>query len=237
MREVTGWHLDEDGRLRCVRAADLAGVALEERLPPTDPVAYHGRQGQITHWPASSSRSVVVCGSLRRLRVAWELDFAPEVACFSGEPVELHWLEGRRRHRWRPDFVARLRDGSRQVVVVRPPRGMGATWTARMAALEEVAHAAGWQVALRQVPRGHRLENLRWLSDYRFPERPAPEEESAVLRAFARRRPLYEGVAACGVPEYVARDLAYRLLWHKRLLFDWDVPLLGGARVWAAPGQ
>ena len=233
MRDVIGWHRDDDGELTCSRADGLAGVALEKRQPPTDPVAYNGRQGIITAWP-SSSRSKVVCGSLRRLRVAVEMDFDPDVAQFSGEPVELRWQSGRARHRWRPDFVALRQDGSRCVVVVRPPRNMGPLWRERVSALDEVAQAARWEVQLRSVPRGVRLANLMWLADYRFPEAASPVQEQAVLEAFRQERPLREGVAACGVPKLAAMDLAYRLLWRRQLLFNWEQPLLPGARVWTA---
>ncbi|MFJ9523580.1 TnsA-like heteromeric transposase endonuclease subunit [Kitasatospora sp. NPDC101801] len=232
MRDIVGWHLDELGELASSRAADLAGVALEERRPPTDPVAYHGRQGIITAWP-SSSRSMVVCGSLRRLRVAVELDFTADIGQFSGEPVELHWLQGRVRHRWRPDFIARTRRGSRCAVVVPPERRAGPQWQERLAALQEVAKAAGWTVRLWPVPRGTRLANLMWLADYRFPAPGERDREDAVLAAFRQPRPLDEGVAACGVPELVALDLAYRLLWQQRLRFDWTRPLLADAPVWA----
>jgi hypothetical protein len=232
MRDIVGWHLDEHGELTSSRAADLAGVALEERQPPTDPVAYHDRQGIITAWP-SSSRSRVVCGSLRRLRVAVELDFTAGIGQFSGEPVELHWLQGSERHRWRPDFIARTCDGSRCAVVVPPERRSGPQWQERLAALHEVAQAAGWTVRLWPVPRGTRLANLMWLSDYRFPAQHEHEREKAVLDAFRRRRPLREGIAACGVPQLVALDLAYRLMWQQRLRFDWTRPLLADALVWA----
>ncbi|MEU2415960.1 TnsA-like heteromeric transposase endonuclease subunit [Streptomyces sp. NPDC013099] len=233
MRGVSGWHLDEWGELTASSAAALTGVALEERQPPTDPVAYHGRQGKITAWP-SSSRSKVVCGSLRRLRVAVEMDFDPEVMRFSGEPVELHWASGRARYRWRPDFVARMRDGSRLVVVVRPPRGFGPQWQERLAALDEVAQAAGWQVRVRSVLGGTQLENLMWLADYRFADGVAPEQEQAILDAFRRKRPLFEGAGASGVPQLTAVDLVYGLMWQRRLLFDWDQPLPRGPLVWTA---
>ncbi|OKI85894.1 hypothetical protein AMK10_35440 [Streptomyces sp. CB02058] len=233
MRNVSGWHLDEWGELTASSAAALAGVALEERQPPTDPVAYHGRQGKITAWP-SSSRSKVVCGSLRRLRVAVELDFDPEVIRFSGEPVELHWQSGRAKYRWRPDFVARMRDGSRCVVVVQPPRGFGPRWQERLAALNEVAHAAGWQVQMRSVLEGTQLENLMRLADYRFADGVDPKQEQAVLDAFRRKRPLFEGAGASGVPELTAVDLVYGLMWQRRLLFDWEQPLPRGPLVWTA---
>ena len=67
--------------------------------PPTDPVAYHGRQGKLTDWWSATTGTLVVCGSKRRTYVATELDFDPAISRFAGEPVELHWEQGRIRHR------------------------------------------------------------------------------------------------------------------------------------------
>jgi hypothetical protein len=117
-------------------------------------------------------------------------------------------------------------------VIVPPARRSGPQWQERIAALHEVAQAAGWTARLWPVPHGTRLANLMWLSDYRFPAQHEQAREKAVLAAFRRPRPLDEGTAACGVPQLVALDLAYRLMWQQRLRFDWTRPLLGDAPIW-----
>lgn len=230
---VMGWHLDEKGQLICSTPQELEQVPLEERRPPTDPMAYHGRSGVVTRWWSATNRSSVVCGSLRRMRVAIELDFQPGVVRFSGEPVELHWQVGKARRRWRPDFVIRTAGGHRAVVVVRPekPRPQ---WRERLEVLNEVAQLAGWRVHEREVPRGVRLANLEWVAGYRQPFPVSPEEQVALLAAFRRRRPLLKGVDASGLPRLSGLDLAYRLVWERRLDIDWEVPLLPTSFAWAA---
>ncbi|MFF3277333.1 TnsA-like heteromeric transposase endonuclease subunit [Streptomyces chrestomyceticus] len=233
MRDVRAWHLDEDEQVVCVAPAALWGVALEERQPPTDPVAYHGRQGKLTHWWSSTTGTLVVCGSKRRTYTAAELDFDPGVSRFAGEPVELHWAEGRIKHRWRPDFITVTRSGVRQAVVLARAR-MGAQWHERLAALQEVAAEAGWQVQVREVPHGIRRDNLLLLADYRQPAVCDRGHERALLAAFGQPRPLCEGVADSGVPDLLGRDHVYRLIWRRRLRIDWDRPLLPISLVWKA---
>jgi hypothetical protein len=233
MTDVMGWHLDQGGELTCSTPADLALVPLEEQRPPTDPVAYHGRQGVITRWWSSTNRSSVVCGSLRRTRVAMEMDFDPDVVRFSGEPLELHWQSGQARRRWRPDFMARTADGRRAVVVVRPEEP-GPQWRERLAVLGEVAQQADWRVQERSVPCGVRRANLEWAAGFRQPFPVTRQEERALLAAFAQRRPVLDGVAASGLPYLSGLDLAWRLVWQRRLLADWDAPLLPTSLAWAA---
>ncbi|KUM68074.1 TnsA-like heteromeric transposase endonuclease subunit [Streptomyces griseorubiginosus] len=232
MRDVKTWHLDEGGRLVCAAPKALWGVALEERQPPSDPVAYHGRQGKLSDWWSATTGTLVVCGSKRRTYVATELDFDSAIRRFAGEPVELHWEQDRIRHRWRPDFIALTRKGIRQAVVLAPHR-MGPQWRERLAALREVAAQAGWSVCVRAVPHGVRRENLLLVADYRQPAVCEDAHERALLAAFRQPRPLAEGVTASGVPDFLGFDHVYRLIWRHRLDIDWGRPLLPFSPVWA----
>ncbi|MEU6347180.1 TnsA-like heteromeric transposase endonuclease subunit [Streptomyces sp. NPDC046977] len=236
MDSVWAHHLDERGLLVRSAPGELRGVALEERKPPSPPVAYHGRKSVVTWWWSATTRTQVACGSLRRMRVAIGLDWDPSVAWFSGEPVELRWqtTKGRRR-RWRPDFIARTTDGDRIVVAVEPEKP-DQEWRDKLVLLHTVAAEAGWRVEVRQVPHGVRRNTLEWLAEYRGPD-PIEDEaacEQALLRAFAEPRTLIDGARASGIPELLALDHAYRLIWRHRLHIDWDAPLLPTARAWAA---
>jgi hypothetical protein len=228
-------HLDERGRLVSAAPAGLVGVAVEERRPPSEPVAFHGRSGKLSALWCVTTGGHVVCGSLRRRRVALELDFDPDIAWIGGEPVELHWQGERGRRRWRPDFVVRTVTGARQVVLVEPEVG-GPQWREELEVVRQVAVAAGWQVSVRRVPEGVRLANLEWAADYRQAARVPAAEREAVEEAFRRECPICEGVRASGVPYALALDLVYRLVWRHRLDIRWDRPLMPRATAWLADG-
>jgi hypothetical protein len=219
--------------------ADLRGVPLEERRPPSEPVAHQSRRGFLTHWWSATTGTKVVCGSLRREAVARELDFDPQVCWFGGEVVELQWTaqDGRRR-RWRPDFMVRTTSGVRQVVAI-TPEVIDASWEEKLSVLRQAAHGAGWLVRTRPCPTGVRRDNLETAASYRHPE-PIEDEQAcvqALLAAFTAPRPICQGAAASGLPGLLALDLAYRLVWRRRLDIDWQQPLLPTAPAWAAPGE
>ncbi|KAF5990828.1 TnsA-like heteromeric transposase endonuclease subunit [Streptomyces sp. WAC00263] len=235
MRDVRVCHLDERGELVSAAPAGLVGVTLEERRPPSEPVAFHGRPGKLSDWWCATTGGHVVCGSLRRRRVALELDFDPEIAWIGGEPAELHWQGARGKRRWRPDFVVRTVTGARRVVLVKPEKD-GPQWREDLEVVRHVAAAAGWQVSVRRVPEGVRLANLEWAADYRQAVRVPAAEQDAVEDAFRRERPIGEGARASGVPYAAALDLVYRLVWQRRLEIHWDQPLMPRATAWLADG-
>ncbi|MET8205881.1 TnsA-like heteromeric transposase endonuclease subunit [Streptomyces sp. NPDC005373] len=235
MHEVRVCHLDEHEQLVSAAPAALVGVALEERRPPSEPVAFHGRPGKLSDWWCATTGGHVVCGSLRRRRVALELDFDPDIAWIGGEPVELHWQGARGRRRWRPDFVVRTVTGARQVVLVEPESD-GPQWREDLEVARDVAAAAGWHVSVRRVPQEVRLANLEWAADYRQPVRVSALEREVVEEAFRRERSIGEGARASGVPYAAALDLVYRLVWQRRLDIHWDQPLMPRAAAWLADG-
>ena len=161
----------------------------------------------------------MVCGSLRQWRLAVELDFEPAWAAFSAGPVELRWRAGGRLSPVAPGFPARTADGMREVLVLKPP-GQDSLPAARLQVLEEVARAAGWRVRQVREPTGLRGRNLGWLAGYRFPEGDEDGQGQALLEAFGQPAGLRAGVAASGLDELTGLDLAYRMLWQRRLLFD-----------------
>ncbi|MFJ3339144.1 TnsA-like heteromeric transposase endonuclease subunit [Streptomyces sp. NPDC086766] len=199
----------------------------------SEPVPYRGRKGIITYWPVATREQTVVCGSLRQWRLAVELDFEPAWAAFSARPVELQWRVGGCLRRWRPDFVARTAEGVREVLVLKPS-GHKSLPAARLEVLEEVARAAGWRVRQVREPSGLRGRNLGWLAGYRFPVGAETGQAQALLEAFSQPTGLRTGVAASGLDELTGLDLAYRLLWQRRLLFDMAQPLLPDALAWTA---
>ncbi|WP_256959405.1 TnsA-like heteromeric transposase endonuclease subunit [Streptomyces viridochromogenes] len=230
---VVALYREPYGPVRSCGAAGLRGVALEEFGPVSEPVPYRGRKGIITYWPVATREQTVVCGSLRQWRLAVELDFEPAWAAFSASPVELRWRAGGRLRRWRPDFVARTAEGGREVLVLKPPRQESLP-AVRLEVLQEVAQAAGWRVRQVREPSGLRVRNLGWLAGYRFPAGDEEDQGRALLKAFRQPTGLRAGVAASGLDELTGLDLAYRMLWQRRLLFDRAQPLLPDAMAWTA---
>ncbi|MFF4666994.1 hypothetical protein [Streptomyces sp. NPDC001282] len=233
LREVVALYREPYGPVRWCGAAGLRGLALEEFGPVTEPVPYQGRRGVITYWPVATREQTVVCGSLRQWRLAVELDFEPAWVAFSVGPVQLRWREGGRVRRWCPDVVARTSGGVREVLVLKPP-GRESLSAARLEVLGAVARAAGWRVRQVREPAGLRGRNLGWLAGYRFPAGDENGQGRALLQAFREPAGLRAGVAASGLDELTGLDLAYRMLWQRRLLFDIAQPLLPDAVAWAA---
>ncbi|GAA2679526.1 TnsA-like heteromeric transposase endonuclease subunit [Streptomyces lunalinharesii] len=232
-QDVVALYREPYGPVRLCSAAGLRGVTLEEFGPVSEPVPYRGRKGIITYWPVATREQTVVCGSLRQWRLAVELDFEPAWAAFSAGPVELRWRAGGRLRRWRPDFLARTAEGVREVLVLKPA-GRESLPAVRLEVLEEVAGAAGWRVRQVREPSGLRVRNLGWLAGYRFPAGDEEGQEQALLEAFREPAGLRAGVAASGLDELTGLDLAYRMLWQRRLLFDIAHPLLPDAVAWTA---
>ncbi|GCD48428.1 TnsA-like heteromeric transposase endonuclease subunit [Streptomyces paromomycinus] len=197
-------------------------------------MAYHGRPGKLSNWWCATTGGHVVCGSLRVRGVALELDFDPDIAWIGGQPVELRWRGARGKRRWRPDFMVRTVGGARHAVVVAPDKGDGPQWRENLEVLHEVAAAAGWRVSVHHVPARMRLENLELAGEYRQPMTVPAQEQEALEAAFYHERPLAEGVLVSGVPQGLAMDLAYRLVWQRRLTVHWDRPLGPWATAWCA---
>ncbi|MEE4597442.1 TnsA-like heteromeric transposase endonuclease subunit [Streptomyces sp. DSM 41524] len=230
---VVALYREPYGPVHSCDASGLRGVALEEFGPVSEPVPYRGRKGIITYWPVATREQTVVCGSLRQWRLAVELDFEPAWAAFSAGPVELRWRAGGRLRRWRPDFLARTAGGVREVLVLKPS-GRESLPSVRLQVIEAVARAAGWRVRQVHEPAGVRGRNLGWLAGYRFPEGDEDGQGRALLEAFREPMGLRAGVAASGLDELTGLDLAYRMLWQRRLLFDIARPLLPDAVAWTA---
>lgn len=114
------------------------------------------------------------------------------------------------------------------------PSGQESLPASRLEVLEEVAQAAGWRVRQVREPSGLRVRNLGWLAGYRFPAGDEEDQGRVLLEAFRQPTGLRVGVAASGLDELTGLDLAYRMLWQRRLLFDRAQPLLPDAVAWTA---
>ncbi|MEK2479062.1 hypothetical protein [Streptomyces noursei] len=194
-------------------------------------MAFHDRPRKLSDWWSATTGGPVACGSKRRRRVTIELNFDPNIAWLGDEPVELQWRGEQGKLRWHPNFVARTAGGARVLVAVEPEK-IGAQWRERLEVLQEVAAAARWQVTVMPVPDGVRLANLEFAAGYRQAVPITAEEQDTVEGTFRYECPIGEGMLDSGVPYLAALDLAYRLVWQRRLQIHWDRPLLTTATAW-----
>lgn len=220
--------LDPVGRMVQQRWADAALTVAYEDLDPVTafPVVPGRRWGPGLWWSATTGRHVT-CGSSAMRAQLMVLDRDPRVVGLAGRPVRLLWRDRRGQVRsWVPQLFARYADGT----------GMLADCPGHPAAGGERADKAAVAVAEACAQVGftyrrlHRLDetlaaNLRWLAGYRHPRNAGrPGLMAAVLEAFARPRPLIDGVEAVGDPIEVL-PVAFHALWRGHLTTPMETPL------------
>ncbi len=220
--------LDPVGQAVQQRWADAALAVAFEDLDPVSafPVVPGRRWGPGLWWSATTGRHVAAGSNAMRLHLM-VLDRAPDVTGLAGRPVRLLWRNSRGLVRsWVPQLFARYRDGT--ALLADCPSRPDAGGERALAAAEAVSAACeeiGWGYRrlppLDEVPAA----NLKWLAGYRHPRhRGRTGLLEAVVDAFARPRPLLEGVAAVGDPIEVL-PVTFHALWAGLLVAAIDVPL------------
>ncbi|MBZ6135458.1 TnsA-like heteromeric transposase endonuclease subunit [Streptomyces olivaceus] len=218
-------HRNGAGREVQVPAEQAGTVEMFDREPVWVPLRHHSERSIVTYWWAATTGKHVGCRSLQRLSMAMLLDFHPQVSDFAAWTARLEWTEQGRVRRFVPDFFVRTAHGATVVVSCPPASGASRRWEKQRHVLEQACDAAGWQLGTPRLPQGHALANLRWVARYRHPRYADEAVERQVLEAFARPRPLLEGVEGCGVPRLASLPRLYHLLWRRELSVDWSVPL------------
>ncbi|MGW8987803.1 TnsA-like heteromeric transposase endonuclease subunit [Streptomyces parvus] len=227
---ITVYYLDRFGRRRELPVKQAAQVPFEQLAPLQMPVPYPGRQSFVTKAWASATGQSLACGSLRQQRCAMLLDRDPEVAARSAGPMELHWTRGGGVQSLRPDFVA-LRAGRREVICVQPKESTDG-WRAGQELLAQAAVVADWRVRVMRPPDGVELDNLMLLYAARSPQHLALGDAEALARHFTSARTIRSGVRAAGLPTFTGVDLAYHLIWKRRLHTDMTRPLTPSSTAW-----
>ncbi|MCS0605701.1 TnsA-like heteromeric transposase endonuclease subunit [Streptomyces sp. LP11] len=224
-QELRVVHQDQRGIQRTRPVEQMTGVALAERGEVWKPSRHPSQRSIVTWWWAATNRRHVGCRSLGLLSTAMLLDFHPAVADFSAWSAQLLWREKGRERQLVPDFFARTGTGQTLVVMCPPQTGPSTRFERQLEVVREACQHTGWQLATPRLPGTAALMNLRWVSRRRHPRYGDEEVEAALAHAFARPRPLLEGVETCGVARMLALPRLYHMLWHRRLGMDWSVPL------------
>ncbi|MFF4533772.1 TnsA-like heteromeric transposase endonuclease subunit [Streptomyces sp. NPDC001407] len=222
------------------RWADAAVAVAFEELDPVSafPVVPGRRWGPGLWWSATCGRHVASGSNAMRVQLM-VLDRDPQVVGMAGRPVRLLWRDGGGRERsWVPQLFARYADGTGMLADC--PSHAEAGGERAMKAAAAVAEAC-WQVGFvyRRLERLDEVAeaNVKWLAGYRHPRNQGrPGLAAAVREAFARPRPLMEGVEAIGDPIEVL-PAVFHALWHGRRTTPLEVPLHERALVHVAgPG-
>jgi hypothetical protein len=229
--EIAVCYLDRFGRRREHPVAEVGEVPFEELAPLERPVPYPGRQSFVTNAWASATDQLLACGSLRQQHCGMLLDRDPAVGLRSAGPMELRWSRQGRRHRLRPAFVA-LRAGQREVISVQPEE-LTDQWRYEQEVLAVAAAAAGWQTRVLVPPDGVELDNLQLLYAARSARWLTARQDHVLAEQFTSPRTIRSGVRAAALPPLLGLDLAYHLIWMRRLRTDTSIPLTPSSTAWA----
>lgn len=225
VRDLDIVHFNADGSRRVTTPANrVGGVPLTERAAVWAPLRHPSERSIVTWWWSATTGKHVGCRSLQRLSVAMLLDFNPKVIDMAAWTARLEWTDQGRRRSFVPDFLVRTKTGSTVVIACPPASGSSSRWERQAQMLQQACREAGWLWGSPRLPNKTALANLRWVARCRHPRNGDADVERALRQAFARPRPLLDGVAAAG-PRLTVLPRLYHLLWRGRLTVDWSVPL------------
>ncbi|MFE7560811.1 TnsA-like heteromeric transposase endonuclease subunit [Kitasatospora sp. NPDC057500] len=212
-------------------------VAFEELAPVSAfPVPPGRRWGPGLWWSATTGRHVVAGSNAMRAQLM-VLDRDPQVTGLAGRPVRLVWRDrGGSVRSWVPQLFARYTDGTALLADCPGHAEAGGERALRGAqAARAACDLVGWHYRRLEPLDAVFAANLRWLAGYRHPRyQGRPGVVDALLEAFARPRPLLEGVQALGPPMTVL-PAVFHTLWHGRLSVSLERPLHQGVLV--GPGS
>ncbi|MET8698289.1 TnsA-like heteromeric transposase endonuclease subunit [Kitasatospora sp. NPDC004723] len=228
-------YCDQGGTERLVTAVDATKVRFEDGRPVRDIPSYADQKhtpGKL--WFATSDRFLEYESYLESKWMKL-LDFDPEVANVAAQPFELEGRDQGGVWRHTPDLFARLRDGSVQLLDVKPDRFTDRLDVARQRQrTAAVSEAMGWQYAMVGEPDPLRWASVKWLAGYRRPSTAADELAAPLLELAADPVAIGDLLAFQPAPD-IARAVVYHLMWHHRLAFDITKPLRDHTLVWSRP--
>ncbi|MFE2326906.1 hypothetical protein ACFXD5_23785 [Streptomyces sp. NPDC059385] len=228
-------YLDRFGRRRELAVPQAAEVPFEELAPLDRPVPYPGRKSFVTNAWASATDQSLACGSLRQQHCAILVDRDPAVGLRSAGSMELRWSWQGRRHSLRPAFVA-WRAGRREVICVQPEE-LTDRFRSEQEVLAVAAAAANWHIRVMVPPSGVVLDNLGLLYAARSPRGLTAGQNQLLADQFTSPRTIRSGVRGAALPPLSGLDLAYHLIWARRLHTDMNTPLTPSSTAWAHPGE
>lgn len=224
--------VDEDGAQHTLAAELARAVPFEYCLPMR---AFTHRRDQ-RHTPgdywAAVAGDLIGCESYLERQWMTALDFDPQVAALSSQPMTFLGADPSGTWRATPDIFARLADGTGQVIEVKNPQQLKdpkVLLTAERVKSASAAIGLGYRLVGALDPQ--LWANLRWLTGYRRPLAGTQENLAARILALAERPTSIDDLLSFLHPAALARPVIFHLLWHGRLVCDMTAPLRGASVV------
>ncbi|MFI0901601.1 TnsA-like heteromeric transposase endonuclease subunit [Streptomyces sp. NPDC020983] len=224
--EIDAKFVDTGGCIRVMSWIQAAEEQVLEECPPVREFAVRpGRRIAPGWWWSATTGGLVHYGFGAMRTQVILLDHDPSVVALACSPVELSWV-GRGGHEVRhvPHLMARLRDGSAVLVDCAGRDGISRRLASRGRVAEAAAQSVGWHYRVVGAPDPVVAANVRWLAGYRHPRHSSLLAAEAVEGAFARSRPLVEGVRELG-EAMTAWPAVFHALWHGQLSAPLRTPL------------
>jgi hypothetical protein len=229
-------YVDGAGVERCEALSRCRDAEFELARPVRGFVSFKGQSHFPGLWWFTAAGDHVGFESWLERDVVMLLDADPAVAAVVSQPFWLSWPGEGRTVRHAPDFFARRRDGSAEVIDVRADDQIGDSDAVKFEMTRLACVQAGWVYRRIGVLDPVLAANLRWLAGYRHPRYAVPGCAADLARVFASPLALMDGAGAVGDPIAVLPVL-FSLLWRRRLLADLTTSLLGPrSQVWSPGG-
>jgi hypothetical protein len=152
------------------------------------------------------------------------IDFRGVTRSISAQPFQLKFTDGLAHV---PDYFLEAVDGTQSVVDVRPLEHIDDDFLKKAEDTRRVCDAVGWTYEIHTGQPPVIMENLRWLSAYRFPtQAPSADLADQILSAADNGRELRDVVDAVDIPNrgHVVPNV-FNLMWSHALVFDLRHPL------------
>jgi hypothetical protein len=178
--------------------------------------SYSGRQ-----WVATTGAHLWFESLLERTYLL-EADWDVEVDRIAAQPLRISFPSGEGPRTHVPDFLVRRRDGTIELVNVRPASKVAADQLL-FDAVVDLASALGWRSSVFTEPPIVRTRNLEWLAAYANPAAdPDREHERLCAETFTSPTSL-AWVYERHDPHLVTAT--FRGMWTHQLDFDVDTPI------------
>ncbi|MFK0649780.1 MULTISPECIES: TnsA-like heteromeric transposase endonuclease subunit [Micrococcales] len=223
--------VNDDGTLMTLDLSEAATWRFEDHPGIRKPVAYKGQRNWVGSWWFSKSGEYVPFESWVERDWIMLFDRDANVRAVRAQPFTLDLPSGRHT----PDFFLRRRDGSVEIIDVRPDDRIGDVDALKFAQTADACSLVGWSYQRVGEVEPVARANCRWLSAYRHPWCGVSRVTSlaSITQALAGERVRLDEVSArLGAPLLAVLPLVFHHVWRGDLRMDESVPFSLRSPVW-----